>query len=271
MKMPVAKLWWTTRAVHSMVLCLLILELIIWRTGQREGGGICPATLCFYFHGFQLMFHLGLQWTAGRINLFKNVILKMIIIKGLYVKGYCSPFSHLATFSRVLPSNFPSPCSHTCSHSLCLCFCVFLYVHDRYSHDSFTDSWCLSPQLSHRQIMGIPYPTIFNTLLILLLCVNKLWCMHAVVCAHPLVLTGRLHEPEVTTHKSESVTLQGSPSPSPSLSLFLFLSSISFCSWRLHRGNVTQYLLLHLLAACDSCTYFWNTACLMQLPVCTAC
>lgn len=39
-----------------------------------------------------------------------------------------------------------------------------------------------------------------------------------------------------------------------------------FCCWRLRRGNVTLYLLLHLVTAGDSCTYFWSTACLMQPP-----
>lgn len=89
--------------------------------------------------------------------------------------------------------------------------------------------------------------------------------MLAVVCAHVLVLAGRLLEPEVTTPEYESVVRRASLSFSPSLFLFFFFFI------PLRSGNVTLYLLLHLVTAGDSCTYFWSTACLMQPPVCTAC
>lgn len=75
--------------------------------------------------------------------------------------------------------------------------------------------------------MVIPYPTIFNTLLPSLLCAS--WCMLAVVSAfaHVHVLAARLLEPEVTTHKSESVIHGPLCSALLSLSLSLLCSALS--------------------------------------------
>lgn len=80
------------------------------------------------------------------------------------------------------------------------------YVH-RLSHDSFSSSWCLSPQLSPhpcRRITGIPYPNSFNTpssLCPLPACVQAVPHACKCVCAHVLLLTGVLPEPEITTLK----------------------------------------------------------------------
>lgn len=138
----------------------------------------------------------------------------------------------------------------------------------RCSRDSFTDS-CLLPDLSHRQITGIPYPDHINHAGAPQppsSCVLASRSARSHLCAHTCLFSraGCL-KPEVTTlsviHRV-SLTLN----PPQSLSLPLISSLLSplffkyFYSWGLCRWNVTLYLLLHLVTAGDSCTYFWSAA-----------
>lgn len=140
----------------------------------------------------------------------------------------------------------PPPCIHTCSHTLCLCYCVF---------------------------PGAGNPVIVS------LTADVFWCSFVCVCASMYHACSCVcaracpHRQAALTgsHDSQVRECYSRVFLSLSVSAFLALFFKYFCCWRLRRGNVTQYLLLHLLAASDSCTYFWSTAGLMQLPVCTAC
>lgn len=160
-------------------------------------------------------------------------------------------------------------------HTLCLCFCAFLCVH--------AHPWLCLWQLMHLSAAfpqanyghslprHIKYPAAASPLLR----ACKLRCMLAFVCvctrASPrrqAALTGS-HDSQVRERYSRVFLSLSFSLPSP-FGLSIFFLSISAAEGFIEQTWHSIFCCTCWLAG-DSCVYFWSTACLMQLSVCTAC